>query len=187
MKIQIRPQFVLSAMRGSEQAGFQVDGEATTLLASQAVIPIDNFRNISALKPYIKIDFTGGADSLIVAVRFQCRKDERVIHSFIVDRRFNEQLVLQPQDIPDLRPYQSRNRMLGDWKITIDISFFAKRLLSQISQSSYLALLSSLRYQEVVGFDFKIVRTQMDIELTPTGRMVEPRRETNTVYTIDDL
>lgn len=188
MKVQIRPStFVVSAIRGDESVGFSVDSAVTALLATNARVPIDQMKRIVVLKPYVKIRFSGGEETLMVSARFQCFKGNQIIHTTIVDRRYTDQMVFEPEDLPDIRPFQARSRMIGDWSLTVEIALFAARLLKQISPSSYPAFLSGLRYQIVTTYGFKVIRDESDIELTTTGRMVEPRRETDTVYTINDL
>jgi hypothetical protein len=188
MKVDIRPEtFVVSALSGSESDGFTVDTQASNTLLRQTQIPIDSMREVALLRPYLKLALTGGTEKMIVAVRFRCQKNQDVIHSLIVGRKYLESIILNPLDVADLRPYQSRNRLLGNWRIVVEVALLGTKTLAQIAPSSYEVFLAGLRYQELAVFDFEIVRNSDGIELTATGRMTRPRRDTGTTYTINDL
>lgn len=188
MKVDIRPDtFVVSAMSGSEVDGFRVNTQASSMLMRQTQIPIDELREVALLRPYLKLALKGGTEKMIVGVRFRCFKNQDVIHSLVFGRKYLDSIILNPLDVPDLRPYQSRNRLLGSWRVVVEVALLGTKTLAQISPSSYDNFLAGLRYQEMAVFDFEIVRNTSGIELTATGRMTRPRRDTGTTYTINDL
>lgn len=188
MKVDIKPEtFLVSALVESGTNSFAVDSRITGMLLKQTQIPIDEMREVALLRPYLKLVLAGGSERMIVAVRFRSQKSQEVIHNLIFDRKYLNSLSFNPIDVPDLRPYQSRNRLLGNWFVAVDVALFATKTLSQIKPSSYQGFLAGLRYQELANFNFEIVRTSVGIELTATGRMTRPRRETGTTYTINDL
>lgn len=187
MEIQIQPKtFLVSALTGSQSVGFSAH-PATRTLVARTQISIDEMAGVDALRPYLKLVLTGGKEYVMTVVRFQTKKDDRVIHTVALDRRFWGELVLQPAEVPDIRPYQARNRMLGDWNVTADIAFFATRLYASFSPESFDGVKKGLRFQHLADFKFEVVSNETTIELTATGRLTMDRDEINTTYTLADL
>ena len=80
MRIQIRPRtFIVSALRGSESVGFSVH-PATNILVAKTQISIDDMRGVVALRPYLKLEMTGGTENVMTVVRFQYWKDGAVVY-----------------------------------------------------------------------------------------------------------
>lgn len=188
MEIQIQPKtFLVSALKGSQSVGFSVHSATSTLVA-RTQISIDEMVGVVALRPYLKLVMTGGTEKIMSVIRFQTTKDGAVIPpTSVLDRRFWGELVLQPTDVVDLRPYQTRDRMLGEWNITADIAFFATGLYQTFAPGSFEAVKKGLRYQHLADFKFEVVSNETTIELTATGRLTVDRDEINTTYTLSDL
>ena len=193
MRIQIRPRtFIVSALRGSESVGFSVH-PATNILVAKTQISIDDMRGVVALRPYLKLEMTGGTENVMTVVRFQYWKDGAVVYPTRsnppppIDRRFWGATIFQPTDVIDLRPYQRGDRLVGEWNVTADIAFFARRLYQTFSPQSFNGVKKGLRYQRLAEFKFEVATNETQIELTATGRLIRPRDEISTTYTLDDL
>ncbi len=193
MRIQIQPKtFIVSALSGNESVGFSVH-PATNILVAKTQISIDDMQGVAAIRPYLKLAMTGGTEDVITVVRFQYWKDGRVIYplrpdqSPPMDRRFWGTSVFQPGDVLDMRPYQRGDRLVGEWNVTADIAFFARRLFQTFLPKSFNAVKSGLRFQRLVGFKFEVVSNETSIELTSTGRLTVDRDQVNTTYTLNDL
>ena len=193
MRIQLQPEtFIVSALKGNESAGFSVHSATSTLVAKTQILA-DEMTGVSALRPYFKLRMNGGTEEVITVVRFQYWKDDQVIYpvrqdqSSPMDRRFWGTILFQPTDVLDLRPYQGRGRLIGDWNVTCDIAFFARRLYSTFLPESFNAVKNGLRFQRLAEFEFKVIRHGVEIELTATGRLVRSRDQINTTYTLNDL
>lgn len=187
MQIQIQPKvFLVSALKRNDSSGFSVHPATNTLIA-KTQIPINGMQGVVALRPYLKLEMTGGTESVVSVIRFQTIKDGRVIHTTALDRRFWGELILQPVDVPDLSPYRARDRMLGNWNVSVDIGFFAKKQYQLFAPPDFKGIKQALRFQHLLDFKFEVVSNETSIELTATGRLTVDRDEIRTTYTLDDL
>lgn len=193
MNVNVRPEaFLVTALTGSESAGFSVENQATTLLVTQTQIPLEKFQSVSLLRPYLSLILKGGSEKALIVVRFRTFRENRVIHSLVMEHRYFERVVFNPEIqaedgsvlVADIKPH--RRSMVGNWRVTAEVNVLPYSLLSHLGPDSTRPWLEAQSFHEMAAWGFEIVESAPGIALTATGRMVEDRRDTGRTFSIND-
>lgn len=166
-----------------------IDPVATQLIRDNRQVELPKIREAHTFRPILQVRFTTRSTSgLIAVVKFDYRKDGRMLWSWPQPQIFERQAMFYPDITLNLVPY--RSALVGIWRVEAGISIIRESTLGTVEAGRRVDFLRSLIYEEIATFEWEIIvrRRRIDDVLTPTGerrRYPEDRREVT--LSIDEI
>lgn len=168
-----------------------IDPVATQLIRDNHQVELPRVRGAHTFRPILQVRFTtrNSISGLIAVVKFDYRKDGRLLWSWPQPQVFERQAMFYPDITLNIAPY--RNAMVGFWSVEAGISIIRESTLATVESGRRVDFLTSLMYQEIASFEWEIIvrRRRVDDVLTPTGerRRIQPESNREVTLTIDEI